>query len=150
MSVVKDIYKYLDIESDNIYTSDYDDSFPSITLDSGHYTDYEGDASSDSEASLNDNLRDFKVKPLDSLSRSDVSIILNFTSKIVSLMCRLTCNLKSDDDEVNIYINDTKELIEVLENPPEKYSLMKNKACSEILINAQAMKNSIVKGYDFT
>lgn len=132
------------MESDAMYMSDYESSFPSVSLDSDSYAGYEGDTSSDSEASLDNNPRNSGVKPLNSLSKSDISTILEFASKIVSLMCRLTCNLKSDDDEIDIYVNDIKEFVEVLDNPPERYGLMKNKACSEILINAQAMRNSII------
>lgn len=153
MSTVNDICKYLNISDDNMSINEFYISTPPNSEDLDYLGDYDTDsysASSDYESNFNYKSKNLRIRPLNSINRTDVSLILNFVSKIVNLMYRLTCNLRSNDEEINIYINDTKELIEVLKYPPAKYNLMKDKACSEILINAQAMKNNISENFKLT
>lgn len=153
MSPVNDICKYLNISDDEILIDDSDIDSPPNSISSKYLEGYKSDISDTSSSYESDSdydFRDLRIKPLNSITRSDVSLILDFVAKIVDLMCRLTCNLKSNKEEMDIYINDTRELIKVLQHPPEKYSLMKDKACSEILINAQTMRDNISKDFKFT
>lgn len=157
MSPINDICKYLNISNDEILIDDVDIDSPPNSINSKYLEGYKSDVSdtsssykSDSDSDSDYDFRSLRIKPLNSLTRSDVSLILDFVAKIVDLMCRLTCNLRSNKEEIDIYIDDTRELTEVLQHPPEKYSLMKDKACGEILINAQTMKDNISKDLKFT
>jgi hypothetical protein len=150
MSVVKDIYKHLDMDMDEGNKIYSDDDLPSVHFSSSSVGGYETDVSNDfnytsSDYDTDDAIESPITRALNVIDMTEVKNILKFVSDIISLMCRLTCNSRSTSRERRSYIEDVNELMSILEDPPECRIVMKHKAYNEILANAQIMKDKVTE-----
>lgn len=142
MSITKEIYKYLDMNDDTtkIYEEDYiSDGYTSDM--SNLYEDI--GLHDDSGIDLCD--EEIVTKPLNIVSKSEATQVLEFTAQIIELFCRLTCNLRRSENDKERFTNDTNELIQLLKNTPNEEVFKKNESYSKLLTNAYIMKDNMMK-----
>lgn len=154
MSVTKEIYNYLGIqviESPSSTEHSSTDSIISIGSDYDESSGYQSDLSCTSDLDVERNVLNTRndkrrsVEPLDVIDKLETMAMLNYVSDVLDLVCRLGPYIRPNSGNRTSFNNKVNELIDALYDAPSQRIFKKNRACSDILISLQMLKDELIK-----